>query len=180
MSEISFAIRALVGLVFLTAAWGKSRHRLEFQGVVANYRLLPDMLVPPFALLLPPLEMAVGLMLPTGLASPWCEAAAAALLALFAIAMAVTIGRGRTEIDCGCFQSALKQTLSWTLVARNAVLVLALGVAALPAAPPLTWGLAEGLGAGAVAFVLLQSLTILWSVRPAWRPARAHQGGAGK
>jgi len=180
MSEISFTIRALVGLVFLTAAWGKSRHRLEFQGVVANYRLLPDILVLPFALVLPPLEGVVGLVLPTGLFSPWAEAAAAALLALFAIAMAVNIGRGRTEIDCGCFQSALKQTLSWTLVARNAVLVLALGVAALPAARPLPWGLAEGLLAGAVAFLLLQSLTILWSVRPAWRQAHAHHGGAGK
>ncbi len=180
MSEISFAIRALVGLVFLTAAWGKSRHRLEFQGVVANYRLLPDALALPFALALPPIEAVVGALLPVGLFSPWTEGAAALLLALFAVAMAVNIRRGRTDIDCGCFQSALKQTLSWTLVARNAAMILLLGVAALPAAPPPAWGLAEGILGGAVAFVLLQSLNILWSVRPAWRQANAHHGGAGK
>jgi len=180
MSEISFAIRALIGLVFLTAAWGKSRHRLEFQGVVANYRLLPDALVAPFALALPPLEAVVGLLLPVGVFSPWTEAAAALLLALFAAAMAVNIRRGRTDIDCGCFQSALKQTLSWTLVARNAGLVLLLGVAALPAPQVPVWGLAEGLLGGAVAFVLLQSLNVLWSVRPAWRQAHADHGGAGK
>jgi hypothetical protein len=180
MSEISFAIRALAGLVFLSAAWGKVRHRPEFQGVVANYRLLPDLLVVPFALALPPIEAAVGALLPTGLLSPWTEAAAAALLALFALAMAVNLRRGRTDIDCGCFQSALKQTLSWTLVARNAALVLLLGLAALPAPNAPVWGLAEGLLGGAVAFVLLQGLNVLWSVRPAWRQAHAHHGGAGK
>ncbi len=180
MSEISFAIRVLVGLVFLTAAWGKSRHRLEFQGVVANYRLLPDALVVPFASALPPIEAVIGLLLPIGIFSPWSETAAAVLLTLFAGAMAVNIRRGRTDIDCGCFQSALKQTLGWTLVARNAGLVLLLGVAVLPAPRVPAWALAEGLLAGGAAFVLLQSLNVLWSVRPAWRQAHAHHGGAGK
>ena len=181
MNEFSIAIRALVGLVFLTAAWGKLRHRLEFQGVVSNYRLLPDFLVIPFALALPPVEAAVGALLPTGLLSPWTEGAAAALLALFAVAMAVNIRRGRTDIDCGCFQSTLKQTLSWTLVARNAVLVSALGAAALPAGSVPLWSRTEGLLAGAVMFLLLQSLTVFWSVRPAWlQVAHARHGGAGK
>ncbi|HMA52551.1 MAG TPA: MauE/DoxX family redox-associated membrane protein [Magnetospirillaceae bacterium] len=181
MAEFSFAIRALVGLIFLAAAWGKLRHRLEFQGVVANYKLLPDALVAPFALILPPLEAVVGALLPTGFFSPWAELTAAGLLAVFAAAMALNIRRGRTDIDCGCFQSALKQTLGWTLVARNAVLVLAVGLAAVPfdAIPP--WGRAEGLMAGAVMFVLVQSLNVLWSVRPAWIKAPAHDhGGAGK
>lgn len=181
MAEFSFAIRALVGLIFLTAAWGKLRHRLEFQGVVANYKLLPDILVAPFALILPPLEAVVGALLPTGLVSPWTELTAAGLLAVFAAAMAINIRRGRTDIDCGCFQSALKQTLGWTLVARNAVLVLAVGAAAVPSAAIPAWGRAEGLMAGAVMFVLVQSLNVLWSVRPAWIKAPAHDhGGAGK
>ena len=181
MSEISLAIRALVALIFLTAAWGKLRHRLEFQGVVANYRLLPDPLVVPFALALPPIEAVVGILLPTGLLSPWTEGLAAALLALFAVAMAINIRRGRTDIDCGCFQSSLKQTLNPTLVARNAVLVAALVLASVPAKDVPVWARAEGLMAGAVMFVLLQSLNILWSVRPAWIKAPAHDhGGAGK
>ena len=181
MTEISIAIRALVGLIFLTAAWGKLRHRLEFEGVVANYRLLPDWAVAPFALVLPPVEAVVGALLPTGLLPPWTEGAAAALLALFAVAMAINIKRGRTHIDCGCFQSALKQTLGWTLVARNAVLVLAVGASALPSGEIPSWGRAEGLLAGAVMFILLQSLTVFWSVRPAWIKAPAHDhGGAGK
>jgi len=181
MNEIAIAFRTLVALVFLTAAWGKLNNRLVFQGVVANYRLLPDPLVAPFAAILPPVELLVGLALPSGILSPWPELAAAALLALFAAAMAINIRRGRRDIDCGCFQSALKQTLKWTLVARNCGLVLALGVAvSAPAGLSPAWGLAEGVLAGAVLFVLLQSLNILWSVVPAWRRPHAHLGGAGK
>jgi uncharacterized membrane protein YphA (DoxX/SURF4 family) len=169
MNEIALAIRVLLALVFLTAALGKVRHRLAFQGVVANYRLIPDFAVPAFALLLPLVEAAVagGLLV----ASPsWPEVTAAILLMLFAAAMGINIWRGRRHIDCGCFQSALKQTLSWTLVARNTGLALLL---ALPAAVPQgalpESAAAEALLTGAVLFVLLQSMNILWSVVPAWR-----------
>ena len=180
MDEILLALRVLVGLVFVTAAWGKAANRLAFQGVVANYRLLPDALVAPFALALPAIEAAVGLSLPSRFLAPWPAVAAAGLLLLFAAAMAVNIRRGRRHIDCGCFQSAHKQTLSWTLVARNLALA---GLALLSSGgglPASVWELGEGLLAGAVAFLLLQSLNILWSVVPAWRQPHAHSGGTGK
>jgi uncharacterized membrane protein YphA (DoxX/SURF4 family) len=169
MNEIALAIRVLLALVFLTAAFGKIRHRLTFQGVVANYRLMPEIAVPAFALLLPLVEAAVaGALL---FAPPfWPEVSAAILLVVFAAAMAINIWRGRRHIDCGCFQSALKQTLSWTLVARNAGLALLLAVpAAVPEGALPASGAAEALLTGTVLFVLLQSMNILWSVVPAWR-----------
>ncbi len=179
--EISLAVRVLVALVFLTAAWGKLRERLVFQGVIANYRLLPEALVAPTALALPPLEALVGLTLPVDILAPWPEAVAAALLLLFAVAMAINIRRGRRHIDCGCFQSTLKQTLSWTLVARNLGLAAMLLGSLVPASGPVpVWGMAEAVLAGGTAFFLLQSLNILWSVVPAWRQPHAHHGGAGK
>ena len=169
MNEIALAIRVLLSLVFLTAAVGKIRHRLAFQGVVANYRLVPEFAVPAFALLLPLAEAAVAgalLFVPPY----WPELAAAVLLMTFAAAMAINLRRGRRHIDCGCFQSALKQTLRWTLVARNAGLALLL---ALPAAVPEVAlsesGVAEALFTGTLLFVLLQTMNILWSVVPAWR-----------
>jgi hypothetical protein len=63
----------------------------------------------------------------------------------------------------------LKQRLSWTLVVRNGVLALLLGFALLT-----TRGAADmrmtmdGLLAGGVLFVILQSLNILWGIVPAW------------
>ncbi|MDP9011824.1 MAG: methylamine utilization protein MauE [Pseudomonadota bacterium] len=180
MNEIALAIRVLVALVFLTAALGKTRHRLAFQGVVANYRLIPDFAVPTFALLLPLVEAAVAAAL---LFAPpsWPEVSAAVLLILFAAAMAINISRGRRRIDCGCFQSALKQTLSWTLVGRNVGLALLLAVPATvseAALPDL--GAVEALLIGTVLFVLLQSMNILWSVVPAWRQRGPLATGDGK
>jgi hypothetical protein len=99
-------------------------------------------------------------------------------LLLFALAMGVNLRRGRRHIDCGCFQSALRQTLSWTLVARNVVLASLMAVALFSNAVPndmLT--LINGYLAGAILFVILQTLGILWSISPAWR--RTSRGTAG-
>lgn len=180
MNEIALAIRVLVALVFLSAALGKTRHRLAFQGVVANYRLLPEFAVATFALLLPLVEAAVAAAL---LFAPpsWPAVSAAILLVLFAAAMAINISRGRRHIDCGCFQSALKQTLSWTLVGRNVGLALLLAVPATVAEAALPEpGAIEALLAGTVLFVLLQSMNILWSVVPAWRQRGTLATGDGK
>jgi hypothetical protein len=180
MTEIALAIRTLVALVFLSAALGKLRNRLAFQGVVANYQLLPESIVPLFTLLLPPLEAIVAatlLFAPT----PWPEASAATLLILFAAAIAINLQRGRRHIDCGCFQAAHKQTLSWVLVARNGGLALALALPATLSEHPLSAaGAAEALLTGTVLFVLLQTLNVLWSVVPTWRQPRPVTSGAEK
>jgi uncharacterized membrane protein YphA (DoxX/SURF4 family) len=168
--EVTIAIRTLVALVYLAAAFGKMRHWTAFQGVISNYRLLPGFLAAPVAYALPPVEALLGAALLLGLAFPWPEAGAAALLLLFAVAMGINIRRGRRHIDCGCFQSALKQTLSWTLVVRNVVMALLLGLAMLSAGGSADlWVTLDGLLVGGVLFVILQSLTILWGIVPAWR-----------
>ena len=178
MAPFTLAIRTLVSLVFLTAAYGKFRHGAPFQGVVANYRLLPDAMVAPAAYLIPPVELLLGATLLLGLAIPWPELGAAALLLLFALAMGINLRRGRRHIDCGCFQSALKQTLSWTLVIRNVVLALLMAVALLANdAPRDLFALMNGYLAGGVLFIILQALEILWSIWPAWR--RTMRGSAG-
>ena len=157
-SEVQIAVRTLIALVYLTAAIGKMRHWAVFQGVVANYRLLPDVLVAPFAYCLPPFE---------------------ALLVVFAAAMGINLKRGRQHIDCGCFQSVLKQRLSWTLVVRNGVLALLLGFAlqTIHGAADLRMTM-DGLLAGGVLFIILQSLNILWGIVPAWRRPHGLDSGA--
>jgi uncharacterized membrane protein YphA (DoxX/SURF4 family) len=179
VAPFALAIRTLVSLVFLTAAYGKLRHWAPFQGIVANYRFLPDAMVVPAARLIPPAELWVGAALLLGLAFPWAELCAAALLLLFALAMGVNLRRGRPHIDCGCFQSALKQTLSWTLVMRNVFLALLMGAALLSndvPDDPLTR--VNGYLAGAVLFIILQALGNLWSISPAWRQTPRRRAGA--
>ena len=131
---IVWTARLVLAAVLLAAAVAKLRALEEFAGVVHNYRLLPELLARPVAYALPVLEivLALGLLLdPTRRPA---AVATAALLAVFALAMAINLWRGRAHIDCGCFAAALKQRLSWALVARNGVLI-GLALLIVPLAP---------------------------------------------
>lgn len=156
----SVAGRVCVGLVFVLAATNKAQHWRIFSAVLANYRLLPRALVAPAAALLPPVELTLGILLLSAQIGPFAELAALILLALFAAAMAINIRRGRMEIDCGCGQSFLKQTLSWALVWRNAGL-MALLLPSVAGAGPATMSAAlTGVAAGLTLFLLYLALNI--------------------
>jgi hypothetical protein len=99
--------------IFLLAAVGKFRHPMVFLRSVLDFNLLPSVVVPWFAAALPGIEVACGLALVAGAfsrgrsvrAAVLAEAATwivAALLAVFTIAIAVNLVRGR-EMECGCF-----------------------------------------------------------------------------
>lgn len=140
------------GLVFAVAGIGKLRHAALMDGVVANYRLLPPGLVAPVARLLPYAELAIAAGLLSGI-RPWPQWLAAALLAVFAAAMAVNIRRGRTHIDCGCGLSALRQPLDRRLVVRNLLLAAALLPAAFAARVDGAAGVAVAGAAGTTLFL---------------------------
>jgi len=158
-SDILFVLgvmgRVCLGLVFVTAAVEKLRSGAVLEGVVANYRILPRGLVAPVSAALPWVELVLGATLLMLVPSIWPPAVGIALLCIFAWAMSVNLWRGRSHIDCGCHQAAMRQTLRWSLVARNFGLVLLLA----PALPqeasisslPL---IAVGGLAGAVAYLL--------------------------
>jgi hypothetical protein len=162
-----------LGVVLVGAALAKLIHWNEFRGVVGSYRLLPAPLVTPFAWALPPVEVAVGASLALHVAAPWAASVAAGLFSLFAFAMAVNLARGRSYIDCGCFQSALRQAIDWRLVARNGGLaVLSLAVAATSSVPPeatAVW--LTTLPAAAVFYALYLALNSVWALDESFRNA---------
>ncbi len=195
-SESLIAIRWFMALVFMTAAVGKMRHWREFSGVLANYRLLPTAFVTPLAYALPPVEAALSVALLAAGRSAVPALTAMILLALFSAAIAINLARGRRDIDCGCFQTHLKQTLRWALVARNAGLIALLAVLAASAAsdgsaasawvtassasPGVTthgWATVNGVLAGTAAFLILQSLNTLWAIVP-FAPRRVARANA--
>lgn len=165
--SILLAGRILAVAVFGTAVAGKLRHRDEFVGVVANYRLLPKALVAPAAWLIIALESVVVLSLSSGIQLDPGAGIAACLLCLFAVAMTINLARGRTEIDCGCFQSALRQRLSVALIVRNMVLLAVIVplLSAAQAQPLSFWQFLNGFAAGAVLFVLYQVFGQLLALR---------------
>jgi uncharacterized membrane protein YphA (DoxX/SURF4 family) len=114
----------------LAALWGASGvHKLldpgAFAGALAAYALLPPRTVDFVARVLPLMEITVA----TGLLLPVSREAAALvstlLLALYAVAIAINLRRGRRALDCGCFGFGHRSTISMTLLWRNGALVLA-------------------------------------------------------
>lgn len=169
--EFATAVRTMTALVFLSAGLAKMRNWTAFEGVLANYRLLPEFAVRAVSYGLPPTEILLGFGLLTAL-NP-AEWLAAALLSLFALAMGINLARGRSQIDCGCFNAALKQPLRWSLVARNFCVALLLLVAAGSPRPPLDGSLLLGVLGGIAFFVLFQCANAVLSI-PAFRQRHAH------
>lgn len=128
----------ILSYVFVTAALHKWRGRARFEGILQNYRVLPRFAVRPAAVLLPPLEFALGVALfPGGGLAAW---PAAALLILYSAAIALNLLRGRRSIDCGCGGTEHGQTLSEWLLLRNAILIVFATLAAVPmSARSLAW-----------------------------------------
>lgn len=139
------AVRDYAALLFVAAGFAKLRDRDGFAATAGAYRLLPAAAVPVVAAVLPPVELAVGVaLLVPGLAI--AAVGGAALLALFALAAAINLVRGRRDLDCGCGTGA---RIGWELVAGNlalAVLLLAALGAGTP--PPMLLGAAAALATG--------------------------------
>ncbi|MES2292526.1 MAG: MauE/DoxX family redox-associated membrane protein [Pseudomonadota bacterium] len=163
----ALAGRVCLGLVFALAAIQKIRHWRVLEGVISNYRLLPDALIKPAALLLPPVELLLGGLLLAGVVPAVVAVGGMALLLLFAAAMAVNIRRGRSHIDCGCHQSFLRQTLKPALVFRNVGLTFLLIPVELVGAGRSTALWPIGLGAGLsffLSYLLINAIAALPSL----------------
>jgi len=126
-----WASALLLAAVFAHAAYGKMSAWDEFAGVVHNFQLLPRGLNRLFAATLPIVEVLVALALLIPQTRIIGALASLVLLALFAAAIAINLGRGRTHIDCGCFRANVAQPISIWMVVRNLTLMAIALVAVL-------------------------------------------------
>ena len=117
-----------LGLMFLAAAWHKASDRTQFRVTLLEYQVLPEALAAPAALVIPLVEAMLGLSWLVGYPDIALTAiGSAALLGVYALAIAINLLRGRVHFDCGCGfagKSDNEQYLSGGLVLRNGVLIL--------------------------------------------------------
>jgi hypothetical protein len=128
---VAHALGAALSVLLLVGAFAKLRDLALVRANLENYQLLPDALVAPAAVVLAAWELACGLAVLLSPGAPLTLLATGALLALVTGAVVVNLLRGRTHIDCGCagLSGHGDQPLSWALVGRNALLLLALAIA---------------------------------------------------
>ena len=121
--RVTLALRVLLGVVFVYAAYTKLRQSwLLFALSVDSYQLLPEWAVFAVARTLPALELALGVLLIAGVWLRYLSIAAAAILGLFFSVMIVSYFRGG-GIDCGCF--GVGEPLSARTLIRDGILLAA-------------------------------------------------------
>ena len=122
--------RAIVGGIFVMYAVDKIAAPADFALNIERYQLLPLALVNLVAIVLPWLELVVGLCLLFGIRLRINAALAALMLVVFIGAIGSAMARG-LEINCGC--SAHSETVGWGKIAEDAAyLLLALRIAVKP------------------------------------------------
>jgi uncharacterized membrane protein YphA (DoxX/SURF4 family) len=99
---VSTVARAVIGLVFAFSGFTKV---VDIDGTVRavrNYRILPEAIVPTVGTALPVLELALAVLLLTGLLTRLAAIITVPLSAAFFLGVASAWARGLT-IQCGCF-----------------------------------------------------------------------------
>lgn len=125
MTILSYPLLALVGLVLVATGVIKLREGRRALGeTIETFRILPPSIVRIVAAVLPPVELAIGICLLSGVDGPW-PLVAAALIMIYTAAVISVVFR-KISTDCGCFGSVLKSQANWVIVGRNVILLLAL------------------------------------------------------
>jgi uncharacterized membrane protein YphA (DoxX/SURF4 family) len=125
-------VQIALGAIFVASALPKIADPPAFAHMIYNYRLMPGALVNGLALVMPWVELVVGILLIAGVWRREAALVAALLLIVFLGAIGWNLARGHA-VDCGCFdvRSAGKtpdQMLSdmkWVLLRDVGLLLLA-------------------------------------------------------
>ncbi len=110
--------RLVLAAVFLLSGVDKLRHPQDFWDAIKTYDVGPAALRRPVVLVLPIVEIALGLLWLSGQFLTTASAATLGLLAVFTGVIAVAMRRGRA-VPCGCTGLFRSATVGWNSIARN-------------------------------------------------------------
>ena len=120
-----FALRIVLGGIFLYAGASKIGNPLTFADSLATFKLLPPQLLNVVALSLPPFEILLGVMLISGLQGRPASLGVTVLAIVFGVALGQALARGLV-VDCGCFGSGQPSIgKTWWSFVRAGILFLA-------------------------------------------------------
>ncbi len=117
--RFALGTRLILGGVFIYASLDKLLHPAAFAAAVFNYQLLPSQLINLTALILPWLELILGVLLLSGIWLTGAVLGVNLLMVIFLGALVVNTARG-LNISCGCFSTETTSAgLSWWVVLRD-------------------------------------------------------------
>jgi uncharacterized membrane protein YphA (DoxX/SURF4 family) len=128
---LTVRVQIALGAIFVVAALPKILDPPSFAHMIYNYKLVPGAAINALALVMPWVELLVGLALILGVWPREAASLAGLLLFVFIAAIAVNLGRGRA-VDCGCFdvhaagksREELLSEMRWVLIRDTAMLLM--------------------------------------------------------
>lgn len=125
-------LRLAIGLTLAAAGALKVGHATALASAIAGFRLLPADLIAFLALILPYVEILLGLYLIVGLFTRAVAWICVVQFVIYAAAIASAVLRG-IPANCGCFGPGEAATADWPHVAFDLILALICLVVALRA-----------------------------------------------
>jgi uncharacterized membrane protein YphA (DoxX/SURF4 family) len=146
--SLSMLVRIALGVIFVLSSWSKIADPPGFAHMLWNYKILPDALINPAALLLPWVEATAGLALIAGIWSRGAAVVVVGMLIAFSAGLATDLVRG-IAIDCGCFSvAATNRTPAELMLDMKLELLRDLGM--LLMAVQVLWSRANGWKSGSI------------------------------
>ena len=102
-SALITALRLMLGALFILSGYEKLIDLKFFGLVIAEYQILPSLLIPAVALLVSLCELLCGIMLLLDLFSRISSSVMLCMMAIFIAAITNNLIRG-LDHDCGCFE----------------------------------------------------------------------------
>ena len=100
--QIVFFFRLIIGIIFIYASWDKIAHPAAFATAIGNYHAVPLGLENMIAMVLPWLELLVGVFLIAGIMVDGAAIMCIVMNIVFIFAISQALARG-ISIECGCF-----------------------------------------------------------------------------
>ncbi len=125
------ALRIIMGVVFAAASYDKLLYPAVFAAKAAEYKIIPELLLPVIAVALPWVEFICGFLLVLNIFSRSAALILAVTLAGFIFGMVYDLSFGLVH-DCGCF-GFLEESIGAGTIIRDLVFIALL-------LPPLIYG----------------------------------------
>jgi len=140
LNFLDLAARVYLGGVFILAAWGKILDPYNFAISIATYQMMPDQVINVMAIVMPWLELFVGVMLIIGFRTRAQTLLINGMLVMFIIAIIWALAHD-LQMQCGCFASEEAEADMSILTVFRDVAWLAIGLFVWVVKTPSLWRL---------------------------------------
>ncbi|WP_076792441.1 MauE/DoxX family redox-associated membrane protein [Chlorobium sp. KB01] len=147
-SGLITALRLILGMLFILSGGEKLLDLNYFELVIAEYQILPSLIIPAVALLVALFELLCGIMLLIDLFSRVSASLLLCMMAIFIAAMTNSLMRG-LEHECGCFEFlsewyGLKEEIGIGPILRDILFIILLLPVALRGSNGTPWKKSQG------------------------------------